>query len=265
MREKRQLGYSFSCHTASLEFQDSGVLIFGATPRPAYAAKAWDSLCCVIRDLCTHHPPTREEYHAAKQVLTSGFTTSFKTNDYWLTLLFSLQLPTSPKDLDSIKKIPEFYERISLQDVCDVLRETCFAVPMITCVAISGPKEIKSLLARTETAVEGKVKSYLLSLPHPSPSSSHQMIPWSETPAWPEDLPVDEEWESYTRRQALTRASCLSRWSSPTRWFSELSDFFYGDEDCKKKRKLLLFLGVAVLTGTAVMWMLSSRRRVSRR
>lgn len=41
--------------------------------------------------------------------------------------------------LDLFSSFPvDFLQRISLQDVCEVLRETCFAVPMITCVAISG-------------------------------------------------------------------------------------------------------------------------------
>ncbi|KFG34879.1 peptidase M16 inactive domain-containing protein, partial [Toxoplasma gondii FOU] len=169
MREKRQLGYSFSCHTAALEFQDVGFLLFAATPLPAFAAKAWDALCAVIRSLCTTNPPSKDEYLAAKQVVTSGFSTSFKTNEYWMALLFGLQLPTSPKDLDSIKRIPEFYERVSPVDIFEVMRATLFASPMISCIAISGPREIKGLPSRVESAVEAKLTRQLLARSETSP------------------------------------------------------------------------------------------------
>ncbi|CBZ54577.1 putative M16 family peptidase [Neospora caninum Liverpool] len=161
MREKRQLGYSFSCHTAALEFQDVGVILFGATPLPAFAAKSWNALCAVIRDLCTTKPPRKDEYLAARQVVTSGFSTSFKTNEYWMALLFGLQLPTSPKDIDSIKRIPEFYEKVTETDILEVMRETLFASPMISCIAISGPREIKELLGRLERAVKAKLAKQL--------------------------------------------------------------------------------------------------------
>ncbi|PFH37263.1 hypothetical protein BESB_037210 [Besnoitia besnoiti] len=238
MREKRQLGYSFSCRAAALEFQDNGVLLFGATPRPAYAAKAWDALCAVIRELASSRPPRKDEFLAAKQVVTSGFSTSFKTNEYWMTLLFSLQLPMSPKDLDSIKGIPEFYERVTLEDVHEVMRETLFATPMISCIAISGPKEIKGLLSRVEQAVEEKLGRQVLHL-----AGAPVRFPWHATPEWPEDLPVDEE------RAVLSRASSFAS----SRSSFSLSRFL-------KKKETWMILGTAVATGV-LLWLLSSKRR----
>ncbi|KFG62471.1 peptidase M16 inactive domain-containing protein [Toxoplasma gondii RUB] len=245
MREKRQLGYSFSCHTAALEFQDVGFLLFAATPLPAFAAKAWDALCAVIRSLCTTNPPSKDEYLAAKQVVTSGFSTSFKTNEYWMALLFGLQLPTSPKDLDSIKRIPEFYERVSPVDIFEVMRATLFASPMISCIAISGPREIKGLPSRVESAVEAKLTRQLLARSETSPP-----LPWEDTQPWEEDLGVDAEWDAISRRGVLGSGSRLFSPASVVQRLSRLLN---------KKESLLLLSSLAALG--ALIWLSRLRQR----
>ncbi|KEP63999.1 UNVERIFIED_CONTAM: peptidase M16 inactive domain-containing protein [Hammondia hammondi] len=245
MREKRQLGYSFSCHAAALEFQDVGFLLFAATPLPAFAAKSWDALCAVIRELCTTHPPSKDEYLAAKQVVTSGFSTSFRTNEYWMALLFGLQLPTAPKDLDSIKRIPEFYERVSPVDIYEVMRATLFASPMISCIAISGPQEIKKLLSRVEEAVEAKLTRQL-----PARSETSASLPWEDTQPWEEDLPVDAEWEEISRRAVL---------GSSSRMFSPASVVQRCSRLLKRKESLLLLSSLAALG--ALIWLSRLRQR----